>query len=803
MPLVWLTIAPCAAFYLTAVGGLDIRAPFWLAAGTLQTLVSLLACQRGALVWVFNLHLAAFAWGALLGAEVRADQMRHLAVGPGGTARIALTVRHSGCGAHSCFAEGTLERCQPVDPGACPVGHPRVRALVNEELPLYARVTLLAKLAPRTRYRTPTPAFTWPDAQPSWKARLVTGSSPKPAAVSALSRLVLNVRQGLRDGLQQSLTAPHSGIARALLLGESAAVPKAARDAIRGAGVSHILAVSGLHITLLIGSLVGLLRWLWLRGPLASHFPADRVGAGVGAVLAPVVGVLCGGAPSATRAALTGAVTLALRAQGRKPSPANVAALVVLVYLAAAPQVALQPAFMLSVAATTALLAAPRSTRLTRALRDSLRAWLATAPLLLLWFGTTSMMGILANVVLVPIGSLLIPSALAHYVSWRSGAAPWLGSATVFETLSGAFLSLADSAASLDPGLRIAPLTGAQWLVCLIGACTVLSRLPSRIKLMLVAGCLFAGAASEWRVRHPLSPDELRITFLDVGQGDAALLETAEGHAALIDGGGSVTDHGPDPGELAVLPLLRALRIDRVDLVVLSHPHPDHYGGLSAVLDALPVTELWDSGQAEAEDERGPAARLLARARGGGTRIRSPAALCGAPRRLGSLRLSVLAPCPIFDPGYDPNDNSIVVLAEHGSRRFLFLGDAETHQEAALARKWGARRLRADVLKVAHHGSRTSSTDALLSQVNPWLAVISAGRANRFGHPHRAALSRLERHAAEVLRIDEHGGIRLVSDGQTLKVDAWDAGLSLAYGGEVSGRQSAKTPAEHLPPRSR
>jgi competence protein ComEC len=216
-----------------------------------------------------------------------------------------------------------------------------------------------------------------------------------------------------------------------------------------------------------------------------------------------------------------------------------------------------------------------------------------------------------------------------------------------------------------------------------------------------------------------------------------------------------------------------------LDLVVLSHPHPDHYGGLFAVLRQIEVGELWDTGQAEAEDPSGQAAALLSLARARGVRVRGPRALCNAPQKLADVRLTVLAPCPGFDPGYDPNDNSLVLRLDHGKRRFLFAGDAEAHEEAELVRRHG-RALAADVLKVGHHGSRTSSTPPWLDRVQPWLAVISAGRGNPFGHPHPQALSHLSRQAAHVLTTAQRGGVRVFSDGDALIVDAWDRSLALA-----------------------
>jgi competence protein ComEC len=258
------------------------------------------------------------------------------------------------------------------------------------------------------------------------------------------------------------------------------------------------------------------------------------------------------------------------------------------------------------------------------------------------------------------------------------------------------------------------------------------------------------------------------VTFLDVSQGDSALLE-ARGHAALIDAGGSIGG-GPDPGALAVVPLLRARRISHLDWVVLSHPHPDHYGGLRAVFEAVSVHELWDTGQAEGEaaEEGGAVAELIATARAHGTRIRRPSQLCGREHTLGVARVGVLAPCPEFDLGRGPNDNSFVLRVAHGARSFLFTGDIEHEAETDLTREPSA--LRSDVLKVPHHGSRTSSSQALLRAVSPSLAVVSAGRANRFGHPHPEVAARLAEHVRRVLRTDQVGGVQIVSDGRNLTV---------------------------------
>jgi competence protein ComEC len=190
---------------------------------------------------------------------------------------------------------------------------------------------------------------------------------------------------------------------------------------------------------------------------------------------------------------------------------------------------------------------------------------------------------------------------------------------------------------------------------------------------------------------------------------------------------------------------------------------------LFAVLAQLPVTAVWDSGQARAESADGPASRLLALAEKRGARVLGPPELCGHAHALGALTLDVLAPCPAFDEALGANDNSLVIRARHGQRTFLFTGDIEGPAEAQLLAR--PERLRADVLKVAHHGSRTSSSEAFVRAVAPELAVISAGRGNRFGHPHAEVEARLRALVKRVLRIDQRGGVRLTSDGRALSLE--------------------------------
>ncbi len=583
-------------------------------------------------------------------------------------------------------------------------------------------------------------------------------------------------------------------LARALVLGESDLTPEDARE-FRDGGLSHLLAVSGMHLVLTVNSVVALLtaglarlRWLALR------VVPRRAASLVGLVICWIYCDFSGGSGSAVRAAWMLSAQLLAAALGRRVRPLRALGWSVLLMALQDPLVAVDVSFALSAAATLGLvvLGGPLSERLAtrgpalarlagKSFATTLAATLPCAPILLRMGPALSLGGLVANVLAVPVGeTAALPLCLAHGL-----LAPLPRAERGAALAGGGALLVVGRIAHVTAASRLGrvalPRPSDAELALLASLALVLSLAPrvagDRVRRVAAVSALLGLGLAEGVARRAGAPrGAVRVTFLDVGQGDAALIDLPSGEAILIDAGGLVGSQ-VDPGERVLAPLLRARRRGALAAVIVSHPHPDHFMGLRAGLEGVRVGEVWDTGEAErsepfaAPGPFGPVAyqAALRGLEASGARVRRPPELCGS-RMFGGVELTVLAPCPSFAEGRGTNDNSFVVRLRYGARTFLFVGDAEHAAEAELLANTRAGALRADVLKVGHHGSRTSSTSDFVAAVAPRFAVISCGNRNRYGHPHLPALERLAARGSALLRTDCHGTITASTDGQSLEL---------------------------------
>jgi len=272
----------------------------------------------------------------------------------------------------------------------------------------------------------------------------------------------------------------------------------------------------------------------------------------------------------------------------------------------------------------------------------------------------------------------------------------------------------------------------------------------------------------------PAGADTLEIAVLDVGQGDAILVIAPNGRTLLVDAGVAFHSRTPrkgedgyfqvpdDMGEKVVVPYLRRRGIERIDVAVGTHPHADHIGGMVAVARALPIGLFVDPGAPYASDTYETLLGLLAE-----RQIRYRVAAIGDTLALDPrVRVRVLGPDP--RPDENVNNSSVVIEIVYGDFVALLTGDAEAEEEEELLRSGEIPS--ACLLKVGHHGSRSSTTAPFLAQVRPSVAAISCGRRNKFRHPHQSTVEHLEAAGVEVRRTDREGTIRFLSDGKRLQV---------------------------------
>ena len=602
------------------------------------------------------------------------------------------------------------------------------------------------------------------------------------ASILARARAAaIHARLAMRAAIERALSGSAAAFLETAVLGERRGVDEDVEAGFRAAGATHVLSVSGLHLSAVAVIFVVGLRWLLGWVPLLPLYVDPRAVAAALALPAVAFFVLLTGEAVATeRAALMLGVALAAALVNRAPSPAATVGAAGLLLLLGSPLGLFDVSLQLSLASVAgiALLAraiGPRGRR--RDVRGGVAvAWLwrfgaatlsataVTAPLGAHHFGEVAPASPLGNLVLVPLVELVVvpfglagaalatvapvvghwPLALAGLAAnlalavagfFRAHAPIWLCRApNTFETLALVAASVLALAGVADRGARRRRL--------LLGAA-----------LALIAAATSLGAREIARRTNP----DLRITFIDVGQGDAALVEAPGGHTLLIDGGGSF-DGSFDTGERVIEPLLRARGIGRLDLVALSHPHPDHLNGLQRVLERFSVDRLWTSG----DDGHNPDyARLLATAHRRGVALPTP-----APLSIGAVAVTPLGPWlddRIGAPaGLSVNDASLVLRLAFGGRGAIFPGDLEADGEGELVgrRALGAP-IAADVLKVPHHGSKTSSSPELVEAIAPSVAVISLGWQNRFHFPDPGVVVRYAARGTRVFRTDRDGAITL------------------------------------------
>lgn len=595
------------------------------------------------------------------------------------------------------------------------------------------------------------------------------------------------LRERAEAAIDRGMPARQSALVRGMVLGQDEAIDAATVDSFRRSGLAHLLAVSGQNV-MLLALLAGLVLALAGLGPRARLL-------GVLALIAIYV-PLTGAGPSIQRAAVMGAAGVIATLTGRRRSGTYALLLAASATLMANPRATGDPGWQLSFAAVVGILLWSRGIREAlvrwlgggawqRSLADGVAmtcaATLATAPLMAHLFDTVSVAALPANLLALPAVAPVMWLGMLAAAAGQVPALPVEALNAVNAPCVAMIAQVADWLAAPEWALVPVHLNGTGRLVAayaaMLGAWWLLASAARRrrgLRLSMkgrAAAAVGAGDGGPPPAVRPAGPARrgtpspavrgawvllallgmtavlsgsgvarspnpgLTVTFLDVGQGDAILLQPADGGAVLVDGG---------PPGAGLGRKLRRLGIRRLAAAIVTHPQADHSGGVQELLGAMPVGAVIHA------DAGGSLARRAAAAR-----VRHEAVSAGDVIGSGSLRLQVMWPGPATGPaGDDPNRRSLVLVAEWRGFEALLTGDAEA--EAVDIRPGPV-----DVLKVAHHGSRDAGLPALLASARPRLAVISVGARNPHGHPAPETLAALRARGVPVRRTDRDGTITL------------------------------------------
>jgi len=614
-------------------------------------------------------------------------------------------------------------------------------------------------------------------------------------------------RKLLRAAIRENAGSPEGEIIQAMVLGEQSEIPREVMDAFSRTGTTHIIAISGFNIGIIAAFSFFIIRTILKSSEyLLLRFNIIRVSTIFAFLPIGLYACIAGLGISVMRATIMIAALLTAVLLGKERDLANTLALAALIILAVSPLSLFDVSFQLSFAAVASILfivprmsalfpgrhndSSDRFPLLKKVLNGvllfaavSLAAALGTAPLIVYHFNLLSPVTLLANLLIVPImGYLVILIGMGVIIT---APLSWTLTAGLVKTASyftGLSIALADRLSALPCAWTFlstpaVPELAAWYLFIFCGMKSIDLRrekidpdLPKTTEtgraFLRIAFCLIGlfiivdGLCHYYRDRHP---GLLKITFIDVGQGNSALIDFPGGTRMLVDGGGFY-DERFDTGRYVVAPYLWHEKINRIDRVVLSHPHPDHLNGLLHILEHFKVREVWSNGDRgdsencerfiEIIEKKGIPHRMMSRDR--------------APVMMGGAKIEILHPGGrAGGNSLDVNDRSLVLKIIYGDVSILLPGDISEDIESRLVGS-GAN-LKSRILLAPHHGSLHSSSVTFVRKVNPEAVVFSCGADNVFRLPHPEVLERYRNQGIRIFRTDRDGAVHFETDGKELR----------------------------------
>ncbi|MCC5941322.1 MAG: DNA internalization-related competence protein ComEC/Rec2 [Balneolaceae bacterium] len=583
-------------------------------------------------------------------------------------------------------------------------------------------------------------------------------------------------RAKVRGNVHDIFNEEQAVIARALLLGDKQEITADTRQQFSRAGLSHIMAVSGLHVGFIVAPFWLLIPWLW----------GSRSGKWSGLLILTVILIIYAGltgfSPSVSRASLMAWLLTYGKLFHKVRNSINITAVAAIIILLIEPRQLFDVGFQLSFAAVfIILLVMPEVQRLVPGkwrygftgglitiVLVSIVVQLGLFPILVHYFGEFAIVGPIANALVVPILSFTVPTGLLLVLLsplsplfFQAGAYPvtlllqWIEHvAFMLGSQSFSYLAIGTSPATL-------------FLVWFFAVLLVASlRIPTVRWIMVILLLLSLNfLMAELIINKPLQKT-MQVTFLDVGQGDAIHIQTPNDKHILVDAGR--WSPMSNSGERILLPYFNYLGVDHLDAVILSHPHADHIGGMPDLIENLSIGKIYQADYPYSSE-------LYKRYMNLAEQFQIPVFYATSGSMIDidpELRFFVMGPDKDSPRDRNPNNHSVAFKLVHGKNHFLFTGDAEVNQERQLARKYG-NFLKSDLYKAGHHASNTSSNSFFMQYVEPEITVASLAFRNVFGHPGSQAVERIHQFSNRQKYTSLSGGIIFTSDGETIKKMDW------------------------------